>query len=359
MSKSLKGVEIFAVGSWKGNKRIEVTSDDLDSMVHSFEQLSAVVQGYSPMLKLGHTDQQKFFPQSNGAPSLGIVERIWRQGDKVLADFGNVPAALLALVEKRRYNAVSIEMYPTVEHGGQTFKNVLTAVALLGAELPAVKGLKELADSLSFKDQELVFGEGVLTFQQETETVFTQDQVDALIAAAVTKATDAAKAEFTAEKTAITARVEAAEAEATKFKGERDASQKALFDFEQSASKAEITRLVEDAVKSGTILPKDKDKMIALGESMTNKVKLGDKEVSGAEAFADLIGSMGKKVDLSEKGAGSQEQASNAGLEIDKRARQKISAAGGEDKMSYADARKIVLNEDPDLKERYAKMGQE
>lgn len=358
MAKALKGVEIFAVGSWKGSKQITVTSDDLDAMVNSFTELSAKVPGYKPMLKLGHTDQQKYFGQKNGAPNLGIIERIWREGDKILADFGNVPDALLALVEKGRHNAVSIEMYPKVEHGGQTFSNVLTAVALLGAELPAVKGLKELAESL-FAEETLVFGEGVLTFQQETETVFTQEQVDALIAAAVGKAKDEAKAEFNAEKTALTARVEAAETEATKFKGERDTAQKALFDYEQSATKAEITRLVEDAVKAGSILPKDKDKMIALGESMTNKVKFGDKEVSGAEAFAELIGSLGKKVDLSEQGRGSQEQAANAGLEVDKRARAKISAAGGEAKLSYSDARRIVLDEDPDLKERYAKIGQE
>lgn len=353
MAKSLKRVEIFATGRWKGNKDITVTSADLDDMLSSFADLSAQVSGYKPFLKLGHQEQQKYFGQKTGAPNLGFVERIWREGEKILADFGNVPDGLLALIEQRRYNTVSIEMYPSVEHEGKTFKNVLTAVAILGAELPAVKGLKELAESL-FAETELVFGDGALTFQQEIDAVFTQEQVDALIAAAVTKAKDevatSVRAEFATERSTF-------EGQVTKLTEERDASQKALFDYEASVQRSEVTAVIDQGIKDGKIAPKDKADMIAMGESMLGsaKIKLSTGEVSGLDAFKSMIAKLGKVVTLGEKGADSRESAADAGLELDKRAR----ALAAEKKIDYADARRIVLSEDDDLKQRYVAMGQE
>lgn len=354
MAKSLKRVEIFATGRWKGNKEITVTSADLDDMVASFNDLSSKVSGYKPFLKLGHTEQQKYFGQKTGAPNLGFIERIWREGEKILADFGNVPDELLALIEQRRYNTVSIEMYPSIEHEGKTFKNVLTAVALLGAELPAVKGLKELAESL-FAEDPLVFGSGVLTFQQETQALFTQEQVDALVAAAVAKAektaADAAAATFAAERTGL-------EAQVTKLTDERNAAQKALFDFEQATTKAEITAVVDGAIKDGKIAPKDKADYIAMGESMlgATKVKLASGEVSGLDAFKAMVGKLGKVVTLGEQGSTSAEQAADAGAEVDKRARALMSK---DTKLNYADARRVVLSEDKELAERYSNIGRE
>lgn len=354
MAKTLKRVEIFATGRWKGNKEITVTSADLDHMIASFNELSIKVSGYKPFLKLGHQEQQKYFGQKTGAPNLGFIERIWREGEKILADFGNVPDELLALIEQRRYNTVSIEMYPSIEHEGNTFKNVLTAVAILGAELPAVKGLKELAESL-FAEDRLVFGEGILTFQQEIDAVFTQEQVDALVAAAVAKAekiaADAAEVAFAAERTTLTAQI-------TTLTGERDSAQKSLFDFEASVTQAEIAGVVDGAIKEGKIVPKDKADYVAMAQSMlgTAKVKLSTGEVSGLEAFKAMIGKLGKVVVLGEQGANPAEQAADAGMEVDKRAR---AAMSKDSKLNYADARRVVLTEDADLAQRYSNLGRE
>ena len=354
MAKTLKRVEIFATGRWKGNKDITVTSGDLDEMLLSFNSLSMQVSGYKPFLKLGHQEQQKYFGQKTGAPNLGFVERIWREGEKILADFSNVPDELLDLIEQRRYNTVSIEMYPSIEHEGKTFKNVLTAVAILGAELPAVKGLKELAESLFAEDQ-LVFGDGILTFQQETDAVFTQEQVDALIAAAVAKtektAAEAAAGTFAAERTTLQGQIEI-------LTGERDSAQKALFDFEAAVTKTEISAVVDGAIKEGKIVPKDKEDYIAMAESMLGaaKIKLSSGEVSGLDAFKAFVGKLGKVVTLGEQGMNSKEQAADAGAEVDKRARSKMSK---NDKMDYAQARREVLSEDVELAERYSNIGRE
>lgn len=363
MAKQLKNVEIFSVGNWKGSKEINVTSQDLDDMIASFEQLSLPTEGYKPMLKLGHQDQQKYFGQAKGAPALGFVERIWREGDKLLADFGNVPDALLALVEQRRYNQVSIEFYASVEHAGQTFKNVLTAVALLGAELPAVKGLKELALSL-FTDVSAPWcgTESLVTSNKEQTAVFSQEQVDALIASATAKALDAAKIKFDADHsaalTAAGAKVTAAEAATVAAKAEAKAAQKALFDFEADVDSKRIVSLVDAAIAAGKILPKAKDEMIALGQSMTNKVKLGDKEVAGSEAFERLLGNMTKAINLSAVSKATpvkEGEDANPATEVDVQTRTRM-AADPTGKLGYAEARKIVLNADPDLKQRYANM---
>lgn len=368
MAKALKNVEIFAVGTWKGSKEINVTSEDLDAMVQSFNDLSLPTTGYKPMLKLGHQDQQRYFGQKTGAPSLGFVERVWREGDKLLADFANVPDALLALVEQGRYNTLSIEFYPSVEHAGRTFKNVLTAVALLGAELPAVKGLKELALSLfTEKAAPWMGAEGLIEShkdKQESKAVFTQEQVDSLIAAALVSerakfdaekaaAVSAAKAESSTALAEAASKVTAAETRAT-------TAERALIDFEAATTDKEIVGLVDGAIKEGRILPKDKDQFVAIGKSMTAKVKLGDKEVSGQDAFKDMLSKMAKQVNLSARTAkdetrSAENQDANPGIEVDTQTRAKM-AADPTGKLDYATARKLVLNADPDLKERYAAM---
>ena len=138
MAKTIEGVEIFATGKHRGSEVIDITQDDLAQMVNSFNALKDV-GGFDPVLKLGHDDVQKFFGARKGAPNLGFVDKLRIEGSKILADFTNVPDALFDLIKQRRFNSVSIEMFPKTEFNGKQFSNVLTAVALLGAELPAVK----------------------------------------------------------------------------------------------------------------------------------------------------------------------------------------------------------------------------
>jgi hypothetical protein len=148
MAQRIDGVEIFATGKHRGSEVVTITENDLAEMVNSFNELTTSIEGFQPVVKLGHDEAQAFFGQRKGAPNLGFIEKIWVEGSKVLANFTNVPDALVDLIKMRRFNSVSIEMFPKTVFNGREFKNVLTAVALLGAELPAVKGLKELAATL-------------------------------------------------------------------------------------------------------------------------------------------------------------------------------------------------------------------
>lgn len=352
MAQTIERVEIFSTGVHHGSETIDVSEDDLSEMVASFEALGRE-NGFKPVLKLGHEDAQTFFGQKKGAPNLGFVEKIWKEGGKILANFSNVPDALVELIKQRRYNAVSIELMPEAKVGGTVFSNVLTAVALLGAELPAVKGLADLAASL-FTEKPAHEFEGKTVELEETigekdMATYTQEQVDALVASAVSKAKEELTAEFEGKIADLT---KAAEDAANGQKTAEDA----LRQFEADTHKREAEGMVEQAIKDGKILPKQKDQALAFAMSLSGKIKFGDKETSAADLFKDFVEGLPKGVDLGEHGATETkdgDKTANAAEEVDKRAKALVAEKKAE---TYADARQIVLQADPELKQRYFNM---
>lgn len=171
---SLPGVEIFRAGTWNGDKYNEA---DLDEMIGNFSKV-----GYDVPLKLGHSD-------TVGEPAYGWVQSVRRFGDKIIADFRDMPKAIYDAVRNRRFDAVSSEIFFDLKRNGETFRRALKAVALLGAETPAVAGLLPLRESLRgiFTEDDLK-AVRAYTFQQETppmtETAktYTQAELDAKVA---------------------------------------------------------------------------------------------------------------------------------------------------------------------------------
>jgi hypothetical protein len=345
MTGRIDNVEIFAVGTWKGNKTVAITSADLDALVASFNDLNSKVDGYRPPVKLGHAEQQKFWGGESGMPALGFVEKVWRAGDKVLANFTDVPDALIDMVKRRLYNTVSIEMYSAIEHAGQKFKNVLAAVAFLGAELPAVKGLKALSASLF----ESAAPELKLEFSEKIE-MFTQEQVDALIKAAVDKAV----AKFQADTATA---LKAVQDELAELKGKFATSEQAkvtaetaLSAFKADADQKEIAAMVDKAITDGKLLPKQKDEVIAMAGAITGKVKFGAEEKSGVDVMRTFLDNLPAKVEFGERGAGNDKDPNK--LAGDKIA-QMAAARVAKDKIEYAAAVQLVLAENPELKAQY------
>ena len=147
-------LEVFAAGFWvpsEGESRFW-TTDDLDMMVEAFD---AKVPG-TVHAKLGHTSPE--FTQAvasalgvpveavigegeegSGQISLGEVISLRRHGDRLVADL-EVPDAMAQLLMKG-YNQVSVEML----QDKQGYAWVLSDVAFLGAERPAVEDLNGLA----------------------------------------------------------------------------------------------------------------------------------------------------------------------------------------------------------------------
>ncbi len=152
--RMLLGVEIFSTGTHQpaNGPAHTWTSDDLDNIVAAFNAgVPEVVH-----VKLGHTSPEfaQLIAQKLGVPtevvtgedpggdgliSLGRVATLRRRQTKLVADL-EVPDPVAEIVMKG-FSTVSSELMDNFE-GHET---VLVAIALLGAERPAVKDLEGLA----------------------------------------------------------------------------------------------------------------------------------------------------------------------------------------------------------------------
>jgi chromosome segregation ATPase len=113
-----------------------------------------------------------------------------------------MPALVYDAIRNKRYNTVSSEVYWNFERAGKKFSRALKAVALLGAEIPAVANLRPLHELFEdggewrAYDMPLVSGgagSGVNDVQQSKGHDMTEDEVKALqtrIAAAEKAAKD-------------------------------------------------------------------------------------------------------------------------------------------------------------------------
>lgn len=170
MSFSIKGLEIFAVGTWNGDK---YSQKDLDTMVDVFDKV-----GFSPPLKLGHTEDQKFL-QTDGLPAAGWVDRIYTKGDKLLADISRIPKKIYMLLKKGAYRHVSSEVYWNLKRNDTVFSRALKAVALLGAEIPAVSGLTPIDAMLEqYMKQFTDNAEDIKTYAFKTDTIILNQEKD-------------------------------------------------------------------------------------------------------------------------------------------------------------------------------------
>jgi hypothetical protein len=120
---SITGVQIFRAGKWNGDT---YTVSDLDAMAAAATEVS-----FGIPIKAGHTDE-------GGKPALGWVENLRRVGESLYADLVALPKKVFDAIKSRGYDAVSAEIYWDLDRNGKTFPRVLKALALLGAEIPAV-----------------------------------------------------------------------------------------------------------------------------------------------------------------------------------------------------------------------------
>lgn len=120
-----KAVEVFRAGSHvdsKGQPHV-FTEADLDRIAASYDPAT-----HEAPAVIGH-------PKDN-APAYGWVEKVWRDGPVLKADFTDVAPEFADLVSNKRFKKRSISLYPD---------GTLRHVGFLGAVPPAVKGLKDVS----------------------------------------------------------------------------------------------------------------------------------------------------------------------------------------------------------------------
>lgn len=150
---SIQGVEIFSVGKWNGD---EYTVEHLQQMVDAFEETK---QGVRPYLKLGHDPKQKLL-QEDGLPAAGWIDKIYIKGEKLVADLVDIPTKVYDLIKTKAYRKVSSEIFWNIKIGEKTYKKMLSAVALLGADTPGVMNLSDILAMYNLKNSFEKIGTG-------------------------------------------------------------------------------------------------------------------------------------------------------------------------------------------------------
>lgn len=136
-TKELKAVEVFAAGKWNGDN---YTNKDLDDMEAAFNETS---DHFKPFIKIGHNKEQKLLA-ADELPAAGYVSNLYRNGDKLLADFIDIPDKIYTLLKSKAYSKRSAEIYWDLEFNGKTYPRFFSALSFLGSVMPAVSTLDDI-----------------------------------------------------------------------------------------------------------------------------------------------------------------------------------------------------------------------
>jgi len=145
-TRDLTDVEILDVGTWDASTGpVKITEAFADELVENTNELIALGL-LAPPAKLGHPKNQKLL-QQEGWPAAGWIRNLRRDGTKILADVAKVPERLAGLIDAGGYRKISAEFWKTfgkIGGRGKSYGPVLTAIAFLGEELPAIATLDDM-----------------------------------------------------------------------------------------------------------------------------------------------------------------------------------------------------------------------
>lgn len=334
--------EIFSVGTWNGD---DFTEADLHEMVENFYALQGELK---PPLKFGHDDGQGLLGQSDGDPALGWVEGLRVAGDKLIATFGGVPDIVLAAIRARRYRRVSAEIYFNVKRKGEELGKVLKAVALLGADLPAVTNLADLAAYLT--EQSLARGEIVAGRRAVFTAIENDPQGGATDMADNERAEPAEKFRQRLEqleqvKQALIDENAELKAELARLAAEKEAHDQHETAAKLKAFRAEVTAVLDGAVKERRMLPAQRERLfkvlgVADDEGLM-RIDLEElKRLAGAAPPHDFSGQQGLDGSPDPQAAGKNPSELLA---------QKATTYSVEKDVPYHKAAQLVLMADPAL----------
>ena len=252
------GIEIFRAGTHR---------DDAGN-THSFSraQLEEMAASYNAALReapltVGH-------PKDN-LPAYGWVRRVFvNEAGNLAVDPHQVDAQFAEMVKRGRFKKRSASFYPpNAPHNPTPGRWYLRHVAFLGAQPPAVAGLKDIGFSADDAAEAISFGAvnfsetagapaPTPTSQQEP-TMSDADKAELERLRAADKANQDALTKKDAEIKAANEAAAAAKAQAASFAEKAAADRRAGF-----------LSFAESEVKAGRLLPKDKQTAVAALETL-------------------------------------------------------------------------------------------
>ena len=230
----IENKEIFAVGIWNG---VTITEKDLEEIEKNYYALKEQLH---PPLKLGHRENLNK-KNKDGEPALGWISNVKKVGQKLKASFTKLPEIVYRAIKKGGYRTVSSELFKNYTNNGKSYGKVLAGVALVGADLPAVTTLEDLADYYTENDIDII--------------EYTIDEGNIMEIAELQKIHDEELALAKASKEQATANLQRLEAE-----NKRLSDRLALQEYTQKADT--FKTFCEDNVKAGKLTPASRDKLV-------------------------------------------------------------------------------------------------
>ena len=273
-------IEIFRTGTWtdSAGKTRTWTTADLDRIVATYDP----AKREAPLV-IGH-------PKDN-APAYGWVDGVKRAGERLHAQFKQVPDQVKNLVAQGRYKKRSISIYPD---------GSLRHVGLLGAVPPAVPGLKDIGSFGNNGDPSTCYE---FEESQETKEANRMDPLKILqeenerLKAELDKLKAAQKGnEFAGQITALEATVKDLGAKLDAANKEKDEAAKS-FSESQKAARAKDLEARVDALMKGDepkLLPSEKKAVMAFlerldGETTQYEFSEGQGKKPLVDHFFDLL----------------------------------------------------------------------
>ena len=287
----LKNVEVFKVGTH--------TDSAGRTRTYTAADLAHIAGTYDPA---AHEAPNVVGHPATNAPAFGWVEQLRVAGDKLLADFTQVPREFVEMVKAGLFKKRSISLFPDGR---------LRHVGWLGAAAPAVAGLKdvefkggEAAHEYEFNDA----GADPHNPEDDMKTI-----LENLLAAVSGLRTDLAQGREAGQGAAFSARLgeieaqarelaadkEKAEAEAKKAKEDLEKLNTEFSEFKAGQAKAAREARFEALVKDGKALPAEKEKVLSFAATLAKDAATMDfaaadgrtEKVSQEEAYwRDLEG---------------------------------------------------------------------
>lgn len=153
-TENIFGVTIFASGTWtdSAKRKRTYTDADLDEMVRNSRELGEKVKPFVKLMHLNPKDHLKV----TAKPALGWVTNLRRVGSKLVADFLRMPQKIAQLLRAGAFRRVSSEIFTswTDETTGKRYKNIVSAVGLLGAVHPAVSTVDDVMKLYGMKPED-------------------------------------------------------------------------------------------------------------------------------------------------------------------------------------------------------------
>ncbi len=329
-SFTIKDMEIFSAGIWKGDS---YTEDDLDEIVNNYNILKDEIK---PCIHIGHDRAL----ENDGQPSLGWLTNLRRKGKKLLTDAIDVPEIVYNAVKKKLYKRISSEIIWGLKHTAtnKRYGKVLTGVALVGSAIPAVRTLQDLT---------------VFTLDVEGRKIYSLPVENGLIQnIGGDKMTELEmQKKYTEELTMANKKADAALKEAKEYK---EKLEQMAIERENEHKKIIVDGIktyCEDQVKAGKLAPIARDLIVNEIEKKTYTIK------DGYSFTFDQVKAILEKqytLDMDEKSLNdSGDKTSNVEDKVDITVRKYMK----ESKLTYTEAMQELLDSDPGFAKMYTEIG--